>query len=175
MFTAFGLLATNGVLERLFAGGPTPDRVRAALPSLLLVAGAAALRAGLLSAAGWAQLRLKPLVERLAETRLFRLTTRVELTAFDDDEFHNAMQRARDSGVPDSVTVVEMTINVLNGSVGVAAAAATLGVLHPRAHAADADHGRAGRLGGAARRAHALPGVSGGSPAPGAASSCSPT
>ena len=131
VFTAFGLLATNGVLESLFAGGPTPGRVRAALPSLVVVACAAALRAGLLSAAGWAQLRLKPLVERLAETRLFRLTTRVELTAFDDDEFHNAMQRARDSGVPDSVTLVEMTINVLNGAVGVAAAAVTLGLLHP--------------------------------------------
>ncbi|WP_433175134.1 ABC transporter ATP-binding protein [Actinoallomurus sp. CA-150999] len=131
VFTAFGLLATTGVLESLFAAGPTADRVRAALPALLLVAAATAVRAGLLATAGWAQLRLKPRVERLAETRLFRLTTRVELSAFDDDEFHNAMQRARDSGVPDSVTVVEMTVNVLTGAVGVVASAATLGVLHP--------------------------------------------
>ncbi|GAA4603732.1 ABC transporter ATP-binding protein [Actinoallomurus liliacearum] len=131
VFTAFGLLATTGVLQSLFAGGPSAARVRAALPALILVAAATAVRAGLLAAAGWAQLRLKPRVERLAETRLFRLTTRVELSAFDDDEFHNAMQRARDSGVPDSVTVVEMTVNVLTGAVGVVAAAATLGVLHP--------------------------------------------
>jgi ATP-binding cassette subfamily B protein len=131
VFTTFGLLATTGVLESLFAAGPTPERVRAAIPSLLLVAGAAGLRAGLLAAAGWAQERLKPQVERLAETRLIRLTTQVELTAFDDEEFHNGMQRARDNGVPDSATVVEMTINVLTAAVGVTAAAVTLGVLHP--------------------------------------------
>ena len=130
-FTAFGLLATTSVLESLFAAGPTADRVRAAVPALLLVTGAAVVRAGMLAAAGWAQERLKPQVERLAETRLFRLTTEVELAAFDDEEFHNSMQRARDNGVPDSATVVEMTVNVLTGAVGVLSAAITLGVLHP--------------------------------------------
>ena len=34
IFTGFALLATTGVLEALFAAGPTPQRVRAALPSL---------------------------------------------------------------------------------------------------------------------------------------------
>ena len=34
VFAAFALFATTGVLEALFAGGPTPQRVRAALPSL---------------------------------------------------------------------------------------------------------------------------------------------
>ncbi|WAL68511.1 ABC transporter ATP-binding protein [Amycolatopsis cynarae] len=130
-FTAFGLLATTGVLESLFAAGPTAQRVLAALPALAMVAGATALRAGLLAGASWAQERLKPQVERLAEKRLFHLTTEVELTAFDDEEFHNAMQRARDNGVPDSATVVEMTVNVLTGAIGVAAAAVTLGLLHP--------------------------------------------
>ncbi|MER7013631.1 ABC transporter ATP-binding protein [Saccharopolyspora sp. NPDC000359] len=131
LFTAFGLLATNDVLESLFADGATADRVRAAIPALLLVAAAAGLRAGLLAVATWAQERLKPQVERLAETRLFRLTTKVELTAFDDEEFHNSMQRARDNGVPDSATVVEMTVNVLTGAIGVLSAAVTLGILHP--------------------------------------------
>lgn len=131
LFTAFGLLATNDVLESLFAAGATADRVRAAIPALLVVAAAAGLRAGMLAVATWAQERLKPQVERLAETRLFRLTTRVELTAFDDEEFHNSMQRARDNGVPDSATVVEMTVNVLTGVIGVLSAAITLGVLHP--------------------------------------------
>jgi ATP-binding cassette subfamily B protein/ATP-binding cassette subfamily C protein len=130
-FTAFGLLATNDVLESLFTTGPTADRVRAAIPALLVVAGAAGIRAGLLAVASWAQERLKPQVERLAETRLFRLTTQVELTAFDDEEFHNSMQRARDNGVPDSATVVEMTVNVQTGVIGVLSAAITLGVLHP--------------------------------------------
>jgi ATP-binding cassette, subfamily B, bacterial len=131
VFTAFGLLATSEVLASLFAGGPTPGKVRAALPSLALVAAAAGLRGVLTTAAGWAQARLKPQVERAAETRLFELTTRVELTAFDDHEFHNAMRRARDSGVPDSATVVEMTVTATTGAVGVAAPAVALGLLHP--------------------------------------------
>ncbi|GAA3146090.1 ABC transporter ATP-binding protein [Nonomuraea roseoviolacea] len=131
VFTVFGLVATSDVLASLFAAGPTPERVRAALPSLLLVAGAAGLRGALLTGAGWAQARLKPLVERLAETRLFELTTRVDLTAFDDHDFHNAMRRARDSGVPDSATVVETAVSVLTAAVGVLASAVALGLLHP--------------------------------------------
>ncbi|GAA3587948.1 ABC transporter ATP-binding protein [Nonomuraea rosea] len=131
VFTIYGLMATSDVLGSLFAAGPTPDRVRGALPALALVAVAAGLRGALLAAAGWAQARLKPQVERLAETRLFELTTRVELAAFDDDDFHNAMRRARDSGVPDTANVVEATISALTGLVGVLSATVALGVLHP--------------------------------------------
>jgi ATP-binding cassette subfamily B protein/ATP-binding cassette subfamily C protein len=61
--TGYALLATTGVLQALFAAGPTPHRVRAAVPSLILVAVATAARAGLQSAAGWAQSRLEPQME----------------------------------------------------------------------------------------------------------------
>lgn len=44
LFKAFGLLATTGVLEALFSAGPTPERVKEALPSLIIVMVAAALR-----------------------------------------------------------------------------------------------------------------------------------
>jgi ATP-binding cassette subfamily B protein len=40
VLNGLALLATTGVLEALFAAGPTPERVRAALPSLILVAAA---------------------------------------------------------------------------------------------------------------------------------------
>jgi len=53
VLTGLALLATTGVLEALFAVGPTPHRVRAAIPSLVLVALAVAGRAGLQAAAGW--------------------------------------------------------------------------------------------------------------------------
>jgi ATP-binding cassette subfamily B protein len=131
VFTAYGLLATTGVLRALFAGGATPDRVRAALPSLALVAGATALRAGLQAAAGWAQSRLKPQVDHLVEKRLFDLTTRVELPSFDDTGFHDAMHRARDRGLMEAGPVVEAAIDILTGMIGLAAAAGALGVLHP--------------------------------------------
>ncbi|GAA2103724.1 ABC transporter ATP-binding protein [Actinomadura alba] len=131
VFTAFGLLATTGVLTALFAGGPTPDRVRAALPSLVLVGVATALRAAFQAGAGWAQARLEPQIDRIVETRLYELTTAVELAALDDADFLDDMQRAKTRGVTAAPTVVRTAVDVLTGLVGLVAAAGTLGVLHP--------------------------------------------
>ncbi|MGJ6964326.1 ABC transporter ATP-binding protein [Streptosporangium sp. G11] len=130
-FTAFGLLATTGVLSALFAAGPTPDRVRAALPSLILVGVAAALRTLTQAGAGWAQSRLEPQVGRIAEERLYGLTSQVGLAAFDDPDFHDALQRARARGVAVADEVVSTAINTLTAIIGIVAAAGVLGVLHP--------------------------------------------
>ena len=82
VFGGYALFATTGELDALFAGGPTPHRVRAALPSLILVAAATAVRSGLATAAGWAQSRLEPQVTQVVEVRLYDLTTQVELAAY---------------------------------------------------------------------------------------------
>ena len=131
VLTGFALLATTGVLEALFADGPTPQRVRAALPSLVLVATAVALRAGLQAAAGWAQSRLHPQVDRVVEIRLLDLTTQVELAAFDDAEFYDAMQRARDRGLYSAPQVVTNVLDCVTGAVGIASAALVVAVLQP--------------------------------------------
>ncbi|MFI7448945.1 ABC transporter ATP-binding protein [Nonomuraea sp. NPDC049714] len=131
LFTAFGLLATTGVLNALFSEGPTPDRVIAALPSLALVVTAAALRTVVQAGAGWAQSRLDPQISRQAEERLYGLTSRVELAAFDDPEFHDALERARSRGVATVDSVVTTAIDVVTAAVGIAAVAGVLSVLHP--------------------------------------------
>ncbi|MGP3956011.1 ABC transporter ATP-binding protein [Nonomuraea sp. 3N208] len=131
VFTAFGLLATTGVLTALFSEGPTPDRVVAALPSLALVATAAALRTAVQAGAGWAQSRLDPQVSRQTEERLYGLTSRVDLVAYDDPDFHDALQRARLRGVAMADQVVSAAVDVLTAAVGIAAVAGVLGVLHP--------------------------------------------
>ena len=131
VFTAFALFATTGVLEALFAAGPTPQRVRAALPSLILVAAATAVRAGLSAAAGWAQSRLEPQVDQAVEVRLFDLTSQVELAAFDDPDFHDRMQRARDRGAGAASRVVNNVINCLTAFASITAAAVVVGVLQP--------------------------------------------
>ncbi|GLW06046.1 hypothetical protein Misp01_11760 [Microtetraspora sp. NBRC 13810] len=131
VFTAFGLLATTGVLEALFSAGPTPDRVRAAVPDLVLVAVAAILRSSLQAGAGWAQARLGPQVSRASERRLFGLTSQVDLVSFDDPEFHDELQRARLRGMAVADTVVDTTIDLLTGVIGLAAVAGVLGFLHP--------------------------------------------
>jgi ATP-binding cassette, subfamily B, bacterial len=131
VFTGYALLETTGVLRALFAAGPTPHRVSAAIPSLALVASAVAARSALQAAAGWAQARLKPQIDRVVEIRLFELTTRVELSAFDDAAFHDAMLRARDRGLYSASQVVETVLNCLTGAVGIASAAVVVGVLNP--------------------------------------------
>src|SRR6266705_1063496 len=65
--TAFGLLATRDVATAVLAGGPTVDRLRTALPALIVLAVVVSIRAGLGIAAGWAQARLQPRVLTAAE------------------------------------------------------------------------------------------------------------
>jgi len=131
VFAAFALFATTGVLEALFAAGPTPQRVREALPSLLLVALATAARSGLSSAAGWAQSRLEPLVDQDVEVRLFDLATQVELAAFDDSEFHDRLQRARERGLWGASRLVNDMIDFVTAFSSIAAAVTVVGVLQP--------------------------------------------
>ena len=131
VFTGYALLASTSVLQALFAAGPTPGRVRAAIPSLIVVAAAVAARSGLQAAAGWSQARLEPQIDRVVETRLFELTTRVTLSAFDDAEFNDAMLRARDRGVLSAARVVETVLDCLTGAVGIASAAVVVSVLNP--------------------------------------------
>lgn len=131
LFTAFGLLATTGVLTALFAAGPTPDRVRSAAPALLLVGGAVTLRGAFAVAAQWAQARLRPQVEQIVERRLYEVTTGIDLTAFDDADFQDHLHRARLRGVDSAPSMVDNAVDLFTAAVGVAAAAGALGVLHP--------------------------------------------
>jgi ATP-binding cassette, subfamily B, bacterial len=131
VFGGYALFATTGVLGALFAGGPTPHRVRAALPSLILVAAATGIRSGVATAAGWAQSRLEPQVTQVVEVRLYDLTTQVELAAFDEPDFHDRMQRARDRGVYSASQLVNDVINFVTAFAGLASAAVVVGLLQP--------------------------------------------
>ncbi|MFD6949058.1 ABC transporter family protein [Nocardiopsis sp. TSRI0078] len=129
--TAWALVATTGVLGELFAAVPTPDRVLAALPSLVLLATALVLRGACSAAAGRAQARLEPQVVLTAEKQLLRHCTAVELRAFDDSGFHDHLFRCYVRGSDEAGALVRHTADVLTGAVGLVAAAGVLGVLHP--------------------------------------------
>ncbi|MFG1617394.1 ABC transporter ATP-binding protein [Nonomuraea wenchangensis] len=131
LLSAFGLLATTGILHALFTGGPAPERLLAAVPALIGAAAALTARSLLQSAAAWTQSRLRPKVDRLADRRLFELTTAVTLSAMDDAEFYDAMQRARSRGARGAALVVDAGVGLLTAAAGLAAAAGTLAVLHP--------------------------------------------
>lgn len=131
VFTAFGLLATTGVLDALLAAGPTPARVRAALPALLLVAGAGMARALLSAAAGWSEARLTPRVEQRVEMELYEVTGRIDLSSYDDSEFYEALMRAEGPGSSAAPRVVSSTIDIVTAATSFAAAAVAISTLHP--------------------------------------------
>ncbi len=131
LFTALGVLATANVAAALLTAGPTAERVRAALPSLIAVAVALSLRSALSTAAGWAQARLEPQVVTLAEVGFVQLTTSVETAAFDDPGFADEMQRASERGTRAAGSVVQESIDLLSALVGVVAAMVALFVVHP--------------------------------------------
>ena len=62
VFLVFGLLVFLRVLIKLFQAGPTPDRVRSALPALAWLATASAVRGALAMAVGYALNGLTPRV-----------------------------------------------------------------------------------------------------------------
>ncbi|HYN94823.1 MAG TPA: ABC transporter ATP-binding protein, partial [Pilimelia sp.] len=129
--SAVTLVNVAGVLDGLLRSAPTPERLRAAVPSLLVMAAAVAARTLLDAGATAAQGRLSPRVSRAAELRLLELTTRVDLASFDDAKWRDAMERARDRGIDSAQRLVDHAIELGTAAVGVVATAGVLAVLHP--------------------------------------------
>ncbi|HEV7964474.1 MAG TPA: ATP-binding cassette domain-containing protein [Actinoplanes sp.] len=129
--SAAGLISVVGVFNGLLRDGPTPERVRAAVPSLIVLVAAGAVRGVLTSAGAAAHGRLSPRVYEAAEMRLLNLTTQVDLSTFDDPGWRDAMERARDKGIWAAQQVVDRGIDLITNLVGLAAAAGVLAVLHP--------------------------------------------
>ena len=91
---AFSLYATTDVLAPLFGAGATPDRIRAALPSMLVVLALTASRSLCDSMAKAFARQLGPMMDARAMIRLQELCTRAELVAFDKADWVDASQRA---------------------------------------------------------------------------------
>ncbi|MEU8134721.1 ABC transporter ATP-binding protein [Streptodolium elevatio] len=128
--SAFSLLATNQVLVGLFAQGPTPDRVRNALPALVAVAISGALTAVLHAVSTVAAGRLEPKVERAAEVTLMTKVARVEMRTLEDGDFKRLLQSAA-WGTDASRRMIGHSVGIVNALISLAAASAVLTVLHP--------------------------------------------
>ncbi|MFJ4990307.1 ABC transporter ATP-binding protein [Streptomyces sp. NPDC088732] len=129
--SAFGLLASVAVLHHLFAEGPTPDRVRAALPQILLVVGFLATRALLEAAVATAQARVTPKIRTALECDFLRLTAHVRLEAVEDADWHDEVHRANDRGLFYARQIVGQVVSLASAALGLAGTAGVLSVLHP--------------------------------------------
>jgi ATP-binding cassette, subfamily B, bacterial len=128
--STFGLLTTQRVLVELFASGPTPHRVEAAIPALAWLAASIAIRGGLGITTGYALNGLTPRVNQQAERRLFEATTAVQLDSFDQDDFADSMERAS-RGTESVIDLIKGVMNLLAGLVSLLAVAIAVIVIHP--------------------------------------------
>ncbi|MCX2182762.1 ABC transporter ATP-binding protein/permease [Streptomyces sp. SKN60] len=129
--SALGLVASVGVLQKLFAEGPTPDRVYAAVPQLLLVVGFLAARALLEAVVAVAQARVTPKIRTALEREFFQLTANVRLEAVEDADWHDEVYRANDRGLFYARQIVGQVVALASALLGLAGTAGVLGVLHP--------------------------------------------
>jgi ATP-binding cassette subfamily B protein len=128
--TAFGLLATANVLTRLLEQGPTPQRVLAAVPALLLVMASYAARGVLDAAVGAVQAVLAPQVELRAKDELHTAVVGADLIAFDDADFVELIRRASGRGFSSVTQGVADAGNLLSSAVSLGAAIITAGLLN---------------------------------------------
>ncbi|MGV9247016.1 ABC transporter ATP-binding protein [Streptomyces sp. NPDC003710] len=126
---AWGLVAVNSVLTRLFANGPTSDKLRDALPSLSVLA-VTAVGAALLSAWSTAMSgRLEPQVERAVSARYYAAVTRVEVEATERPEIQRVLEAGK-FGTDSARSMLRLSVGVANVLIGMAAAAVVLASLH---------------------------------------------
>ncbi|WP_240981659.1 MULTISPECIES: ABC transporter ATP-binding protein [unclassified Streptomyces] len=129
--TAFGLLASVGVLQEVFADGPTPERVRAAGLQVLVVAGLLALRALLEAGVGMAQARVTPKIRTALEKEFLRLTAHVRLEAVEDADWHDEVFRAYDRGLFYARELIGQVVALASAALALAGTIGVLGLLHP--------------------------------------------
>lgn len=131
VMTAFGLMASVAVLRELFAEGPTPDRVRAAIPQLLFVVGFLAARALLEAGVAVAQARVTPKIRTALECEFLALTAHVRLEVVDDADWHDEAYRANDRGLFYARQIVGQVVSLAAALLGLVGTAGVLGILHP--------------------------------------------
>jgi len=129
--TAFGLLATSSVLTQLLNTGPTPHKVVAALPSIIVVVLAYSARGGLSSAVNAAQGALIPRVTMKANVELNAAVSQVDLIAFEDADFSDLLRQTGQRATAAISNTIGGVITVASQLFSLAGALIAVSVLNP--------------------------------------------
>ncbi|MCK7622455.1 hypothetical protein MUU72_04900 [Streptomyces sp. RS10V-4] len=118
----WGLVQVNSVLARLFADGPTRDKLCEALPSLAVLA-VAAVASAMLSAWSTAKSgRLEPQVERAVSARSYTAVTHVEAEAAERPEVQRVLETGK-FGTDSARSMLRLSVSVGNVTIDTVAAA----------------------------------------------------
>ncbi|MBT2382982.1 ABC transporter ATP-binding protein [Streptomyces sp. ISL-11] len=129
-FEAFGLLATTRTITALIASGHIQDRLAEALPSLVVLAGAAGIRALLGITVSNISSRLAPRISREAEMQMLDAAINAELAAYDHPGF-NDKREAADRGADVAQDLLIESQDLIACVASLVAAAGVVTLLHP--------------------------------------------
>ncbi|MER8044479.1 ABC transporter ATP-binding protein [Streptomyces sp. NPDC094032] len=127
---AAGLVATGSTITSLVSSGDIHERLTQALPSIVLIGAAVAVRAVLGIVITNVSSRLSPRISREAELEMLHAAANAELTAYDHPGFNDKWDHA-DRGADvakDLITESQMLMSCL---ASIIAAAGVVTVLHP--------------------------------------------
>jgi ATP-binding cassette subfamily B protein len=130
VLVGFGLYATTGALAPLLTAGPSGERLRDALPSLVVVTLSGCARSLIAALTVAATARIGPKVDGDAEARLLDAAARVPLDAYDDPAWSDSLEAAA-RGSKDAHDLIDACTKVLTALLGLVAAAGVLALLHP--------------------------------------------
>ncbi|MER5221058.1 ATP-binding cassette domain-containing protein [Streptomyces flaveus] len=124
------LAATASAMRPVLGGGSVADRLHAALPALLVVAGASALSRGSAAVATYAERRITPRLTTVTDTALVEAVCRVEAAAYAVDGFADR-QEAAEMGVMRTHVMVSDAQRFMSALVKMVTASGVLSVLNP--------------------------------------------
>ncbi|WP_128374505.1 ABC transporter ATP-binding protein [Streptomyces cavernae] len=124
------LSATADAMGHLLADGRVAERLRAALPALLVITVAVAVGRTATAFASYANGRITPPLTTAADTALVAAVCRVEATAYAEDGFADR-QEAAEMGVVRSHFMVQDATRFTSALVRMVTASGVLTVLHP--------------------------------------------
>ncbi|WP_433513803.1 ABC transporter ATP-binding protein [Nonomuraea sp. CA-143628] len=130
LLEALGLFATTATLSALIYSVQDPAHLRTALPSVLVLAAAAGLRAVLGIAIQGLSNRLGPRISREAEYRMLEAATNAEMAAYDHPGFNDRYDKA-DRGVEVSRDMIGQSQNLVSSLATLIAAAVVITALAP--------------------------------------------
>lgn len=129
--TAFGLFATANVFKQLLEAGPTPQRVAASLPGILVVVATYSIQALLEGVVSGVEGALAPRVRRAAQDALNAKLIRVDLLAWENADFRELVSQGSQIGVSRIENSVRDIAKVASSVVSMVAALVTAGILNP--------------------------------------------
>lgn len=130
VLTAAVLYGARHALVPLFADGQATERLRAALPALLVIAAATGARSAASALTLAVTARIGPRIDALAELRFLDATGRVPLASYDDPAWCDHSEAANRAS-KDAHLVVDALAAVTGALLGILASAGTVSTLHP--------------------------------------------